>query len=63
MSERHADMPTDIQTNRQTDKQTDGQTERQIERLKQLFSLVIKTKVVQNVNRMSESQSGRQEDI
>ena len=33
---------------RHTDRQTDRKTER-------LFSLVIKTKVVQNVNRMSES--------
>ena len=45
-----------IKTGRQTDRQTDRKTER-------LFSLVIKTKVVQNVNRMSESQSDRQEDI
>ena len=43
MSERQAD--------RQSDRQTDGQTDR---KAKQLFSLVIKTKVVQNVNRMSE---------
>ena len=33
--------------------QSDGQTERQI-KTKLLFSLVIKTKVVQNVNRVSE---------
>ena len=38
-------MSTGCQKDRQTD--TDRQTER-------LFSLVIKTKVVQNVNRMSE---------
>ena len=51
-------MPTDIQTDRQTDRQT----ERQIED-KTTFNIVIKTKVVQNVNRMSKSQSDRQEDI
>ena len=39
-------------------------SERQEGRLtERLVSLVIKTKVVQNVNRMSESQSDRQEDI
>ena len=43
-------MSTGCQKDRQTD--TDRQTER-------LFSLVIKTKVVQNVNRMSKSQSDR----
>ena len=41
---------------RQTDRQTDRKTDR-------LFSLVIKTKVVQNGHRMSKSQSDRQEDI
>ena len=41
------DRPTDSQTDRQTDGQTDRNTDRR------LFSLVIKTKVVQNVNRMS----------
>ena len=45
--ERHADRQSDRQMDRQTDKKTDRKT-------KQLFSLVIKTKVVQNVNRMSE---------
>ena len=39
-----------------TDRLTDTQ-------IKRLLSLVIKTKVVQNVNRMSKSQSDRQEDI
>ena len=38
-------------TERQTDERTDRMTDR---KTKQLFSLVIKTKVVQNVNRMSE---------
>ena len=42
------------------DRMTNIQTDRQTERL---FSLVVKTKVVQNVNRMSKSQSDRQEDI
>ena len=41
------DRQRDRQTARQTDRQKDRQTER-------LFSLVIKTKVVQNVNWMSE---------
>ena len=43
---------TGWQTDRQTDGQTDRKTDRKTERL---FSLVIKTKVVHNVNRMSES--------
>ena len=47
MSERQKNMPTDRLTDRQTDRKTDRKTER-------LFSLVIKTKVGQNVNRMSE---------
>ena len=47
MSERQKDMPEDSQTDRQTDRKTDRKTER-------LFSLGVKTKVVQNVNRMSE---------
>ena len=41
---------------RQTDRHTDRKTDR-------LFSLVIKTKVFQNVNRMSKTQSDRKEDI
>ena len=45
---------------RKTDWLTDRQTNRKTERL---FSLVMKTEVVQNVNRMSKSQSDRQEDI
>ena len=44
---RHADRHSDWQTDGQTDRKTDRKTKR-------LFSLVIKTKVVQNVNRMSE---------
>ena len=47
----------------QKDKKTGRQTERQIDGQKRLFSLVIKTKVVHNVNRMSKSQSDRHEDI
>ena len=46
------DRKTEIQTDRQTDYQTDRKTDtRQKETL---FSLVIKIKVVQNVNGMSE---------
>ena len=45
------DGRTDRQTDRRTDRQTDGQTDRKTGRL---FRLVIKTKVVHNVNRMSE---------
>ena len=41
------------QANRQTDRYKDRQTER-------LFSIGIRTKVVQNVNRMSKSRSDRQ---
>ena len=41
----------DTNIERQTDRQTDRLTDRKTERL---FSLVIKTKVVKNVNRMSE---------
>ena len=48
------------QKGRPTDRKADGQTNR---KTKRLFSLVIKTKVVQNVDRMSKSQSDRQEDI
>ena len=55
-------MSTGCQKDRKTDRQTDGQTDRQIER-QRLFSLVIKTKVFQNVNRMSKHQSDRKEDI
>ena len=44
------------QAGRQTDRQTDGQTDRKTDRkTERLFSLVIKTKVVHNVNSMSES--------
>ena len=44
------------QTDRVTDRMTDrdGQTGKKTDRL---FNLVIKTKVVQNVNRMSKSQT------
>ena len=45
---------------RQAERQTDRRTDRQTDRI---FSLVTKTKVVQNVNRMSKSQSDRWEDI
>ena len=56
MSERQNDMPKDRLTDRRTDRQRDGQTDRKTDRkTKGLFSLVIKTKVVQNVNRMSET--------
>ena len=48
MSETQKDRPTDRKTDEQTDRMTDRKTKR-------LFSLVIKTKVVQNVNRMSEN--------
>ena len=48
-------MSTGCQKDRKTGWQTDGQTDRQTDRkTKRLFSLVIKTKVVQNANRMSE---------
>ena len=52
-------MSTGCQKDRKTDRQTDGQTDRktdrQIERkTESIFSLIIKTKVVQNVNWMSE---------
>ena len=43
---------------RQAERQTDRRTDRQTDRF---FSLVIKTKVVQNVNRMSKSQSDRRQ--
>ena len=46
------------------DRQTDGQTDRYTDRkTDRLFSLVVKTKVFQNVNRMSKRQSDRKEDI
>jgi hypothetical protein len=51
---------TSGQTDRRTDRQTDRHTDRKTDRL---FSLVIKTKVFQNVNRMSKHQSDRKEDI
>ena len=41
------DRPTDRQTDRKTDRKTERKTER-------FFSLLIKTKDVQNVNWMSE---------
>ena len=53
-------MSTGSQKDRKTCGQTSGQTDRKTERL---FSLVIKTKVFQNVNRMSKHQSDRKEDI
>ena len=45
------DRQRDQQTARQTDRKTDRKAERKTERF---FSLLIKTKVVQNVNWMSE---------
>ena len=54
--DRKTGRQTDGQTNRKTDRKrekTDGQTER-------LFGLVIKTKFVQNNNRMSGRAPGRQ---
>ena len=47
-----------MSTGCQKDRKTGRQTYRQIER-QRLFSLVVKTKVVQNVNRMSKTQTGR----
>ena len=44
-------MQKDTKTRRKTDGRTDRQTDRKTVRL---FSLVVKTKVGQNVNRMSE---------
>ena len=49
-------ISTGCQKDRKTGRQTYRQTDRKTERL---FSLVVKTKVVQNVNRMSKTQ-GRQ---
>ena len=54
------DRKTGGQTSGQTDRRTDRHTDRKTDRL---FSLVIKTKVFQNVNRMSKRQSDRKEDI
>ena len=51
------DRQRDRQTATQTDRQTDRKTERKTETF---FSLLIKTKVVQNVNWMSERQKDRQ---
>ena len=49
-------MLTGCQKAKNTGWQTDGQTDRKTDRkTERLFSLVIKTKVVHNVNRMSES--------
>ena len=45
-------MSTGCQKDKKADRQTDRKTDRKSERL---FSLVSKTKVAQNVNRMSES--------
>ena len=57
-------MSTGCQKDRKTGGQTSGQTDRQTDRkTDRLFSLVIKTKVFQNVNRMSKRQSDRKEDI
>ena len=57
-------MSTGCQKDRKTGGQTSGQTDRHTDRkTDRLFSLVIKTKVFQNVNRMSKIQSDRQEDI
>ena len=49
-------MSTGCQKDRKTERQKDRKTERQKDRYKteRLFSLVIKTKVVKKVNRMSE---------
>ena len=57
-------MSTGCQKDRKTGGQTSGQTDRHTDRkTDRLFSLVIKTKVFQNVNRMSKRQSDRKEDI
>ena len=55
-------MSTGCQKDRKSGGQTSGQTDRQIERQRH-FSLFIKTKVFQNVHRMSKHQSDRKEDI
>ena len=56
MTERQTGGQKDRLTDRVTDRMTDrdGQTGKKTDRL---FNLVIKTKVVQNVNRMSKSQT------
>ena len=51
-------VSTGCQKDRKTGRQTYRQTDRKTERL---FSLVVKTKVVQNVNRMSKTQSDRRD--
>ena len=57
-------MSTGCQKDRKTGGQTSGQTDRHTDRkTDRLFSLVIKTKVFQNVNRMSTRQSDRKEYI
>ena len=49
-------MSTGYQRAKNTGWQTDGQADRKKDRkTERLFSLVIKTKVVHNVNKMSES--------
>ena len=56
-------MLTGCQKAKNTGWQTDGQTDRKTDRkTERLFSLVIKTKVVQNVNRMPERQKYRLTD-
>ena len=57
--DRQRHRQTTRQTDRQTDRKTDRKTERKTERF---FSLLIKTKDVQNVNWMSERQKYRQTD-
>ena len=47
-------MSTGCQKAKKTGWQTDRQKDRQDRKTERLFSLVIKTKVVKNVNRMSE---------
>ena len=48
-------MSTGCQTDRNIERQTDRQTDRKTDRKTEtLLSLVIKTKVVKSVNRMSE---------
>ena len=53
--DRQTESQTDRKPNRQIDRQTDRKTDRKTERkTERFFSLLIKTKVVQNVNWMSE---------